>query len=131
MPRAVEECLRWDAPVPHSTFRYATEDVRIGGAVIPAYAQVIVSLAAANRDPARYRDAESFDIHRTDGGHLALGHGIHHCLGAPLARLEAASRSARCTRGSPRCGWPSTRRSCAGVTATGWCCGGCPSCRCA
>jgi cytochrome P450 len=89
VPRAVEECMRWDAPVPHSTFRYTTEEVRIGDVVIPAFAQVIVSLAAANRDPARYRDPETFDIHRSDGGHLALGHGIHHCLGAPLARLEA------------------------------------------
>ena len=88
VPRAVEEAMRWDPPGQHSTFRYATEDIRIGDVVIPAYAQVIVSLAAANRDPARYPDAESFDIHRTDGGHLALGHGIHHCLGAPLARLE-------------------------------------------
>ena len=89
VPRAIEECLRWDAPVPHSTFRYTTEEIRIGDVVIPAFAQVIVSLAAANRDPARYRDAESFDINRTDGGHLALGHGIHFCLGAPLARMEA------------------------------------------
>jgi cytochrome P450 len=88
VPRAVEEAMRWDPPGQHATFRYATEDIPIGGVVIPAYAQVIVSLAAANRDPARYRDAEAFDIHRTDGGHLALGHGIHHCLGAPLARLE-------------------------------------------
>ncbi|MBM2622061.1 cytochrome P450 [Actinoplanes sp. LDG1-06] len=88
VPRLVEECLRWDAPVPHSTFRYTTEEVRLGGAVIPAYAQVIVSLAAANRDPARFRDAESFDPDRSDAGHLAFGHGIHHCLGAPLARLE-------------------------------------------
>ena len=86
--RVVEETMRWDAPVPHSTFRFATEDVPIGDVVIPAYAQVIVSLAAANRDPARYRDPEAFDISRTDGGHLALGHGIHHCLGAPLARME-------------------------------------------
>jgi len=86
--RVVEEAMRWDPPGQHSTFRYATEDVPIGDVVIPADAQVIVSLAAANRDPARYRDAESFDIHRTDGAHLALGHGIHHCLGAPLARLE-------------------------------------------
>ena len=76
------------APVPHSTFRFATADVPIGDVVIPAYAQVIVSLAAANRDPARYRDPQTFDISRTDGGHLALGHGIHHCLGAPLARME-------------------------------------------
>jgi cytochrome P450 len=88
VPRAVEEAMRWDPPGQHSTFRYATEDIRIGDAVIPAYAQVIVSLAAANRDPARYRYAESFDIHRAEGAHLALGHGIHHCLGAPLARLE-------------------------------------------
>jgi len=58
------------------------------GAVIPAYAQVIISLAAANRDPARYRDAETFDVRRSDGSHLAFGHGIHHCLGAPLGRLE-------------------------------------------
>jgi cytochrome P450 len=86
---AVEECLRFDPPVPHSTFRYTTEEVRIGDVVIPAFAQVIVSLAAANRDPARYRDAGSFDIHRTDGGHLAFGHGIHFCLGAPLAWMQA------------------------------------------
>src|SRR5919107_1781239 len=86
--QVVEECLRWDAPVPHSTFRYTTGEVRLGGAVIPAYAQVIVSLAAANWDPARYRDPETFDVRRSDGGHLAFGHGIHHCLGAPLARLE-------------------------------------------
>ena len=86
--RVVEEAMRWDAPVPHSTFRYTTAPVRLGGVTIPAYAQVIVSLAAANRDPARYRDPEAFDISRTDGGHLALGHGIHHCLGAPLSRME-------------------------------------------
>jgi cytochrome P450 len=86
--RVVEEAMRWDPPGQHATFRYTTEDVPIGDVVIPAGAQVIVSLAAANRDPGRYRDAESFDIHRTDGAHLALGHGVHHCLGAPLARLE-------------------------------------------
>ena len=86
--RVVEEAMRWDAPVPHSTFRFATEDIPIGDVVIPAYAQVIVSLAAANRDPARYLEPAAFDISRADGGHLALGHGIHHCLGAPLARLE-------------------------------------------
>lgn len=87
-PRVVEETMRWDAPVPHSTFRYTTEEILVGDVLIPAYAQVIVSLAAANRDPARYRDPETFDIFRDDGGHLALGHGIHHCLGAPLARME-------------------------------------------
>jgi cytochrome P450 len=86
--RVVEECLRWDAPVPHSTFRYTIEEVSLGGTVIPAFEQVIVSLAAANRDDARYTDAESFDVRRPEASHLAFGHGIHHCLGAPLARLE-------------------------------------------
>ena len=88
LPRAIEEILRWDAPVPHSTFRYTTQDVPLGDVVIPAHTQVIISLAAANRDPDRYRDAESFDITRSDSSHLAFGHGIHHCLGARLARLE-------------------------------------------
>ena len=124
--RAVEECLRWDAPVPHSTFRYTTEEVRIGEVAIPAFAQVIVALAAANRDPARYRDPESFDIHRADGGHLALGHGIHHCL-APLARMEAHIALTALHTRSPPCASPSTRPRCTGPTATGWCCAGCPS----
>jgi len=88
VPRAIEEILRWDAPVPHSTFRYTTQDVALGGTVIPAFAQVIISLAAANRDPVRYDDPHTFDIARTDTSHLAFGHGIHHCLGARLARLE-------------------------------------------
>ena len=89
IPHAIEEILRWDAPVPHSTFRYTTRDVALGGTVIPAFAQVIISLAAANRDPARYDHPEILDIARTDTSHLAFGHGIHHCLGARLARLEA------------------------------------------
>jgi cytochrome P450 len=89
VPRAIEEVLRWDAPVPHSTFRYTTQDVALGGTVIPAFSQVIISLAAANRDPHRYANPETLDITRADTSHLAFGHGIHHCLGARLARLEA------------------------------------------
>ncbi len=89
VPQAVEEFLRWDAPVPHSTFRYATRDVTIAGTVIPAGVQVLVSLAAAGRDEDRNADAETFDITRSGAAHLAFGHGIHHCLGARLARLEA------------------------------------------
>ena len=88
IPHAIEEILRWDAPVPHSTFRYTTRDVALGGTVIPAFAQVIISLAAANRDPARYDNPDILDIARADTSHLAFGHGIHHCLGARLARLE-------------------------------------------
>ena len=64
IPRAIEEILRWDAPVPHSTFRYATQDVALGGTVIPAFAQVIISLAAANRDPDRYEKPDNFDVAR-------------------------------------------------------------------
>ena len=83
----VEEALRFDAPVPHSTFRYALETVELGGRTIPAGAQVIICLSGANRDPARYADPDTFDVSRSDRS-LAFGHGIHHCLGAPLARME-------------------------------------------
>jgi cytochrome P450 len=88
IPAALEEFLRFDAPVPHSTFRYATEPMDIGGVTIPAGAQVIISLAAANRDTNRDTSAELLDVGRAETRHLAFGHGIHHCLGAPLARLE-------------------------------------------
>jgi cytochrome P450 len=85
---AVEELLRYDAPVPHSTFRYAVAPVDIGAVTVPAGAQVIICLAAANRDAGQYMDAEALDIGRAESRHLAFGHGIHHCLGAPLARME-------------------------------------------
>jgi cytochrome P450 len=85
---AVEELLRYDAPVPHATFRYATEPVDVAGATIPAGAQVIVGLASSNRDEDRYSDAEALDLGRGDAHHLAFGHGIHFCVGAALARME-------------------------------------------
>jgi cytochrome P450 len=88
VPKAVEEFLRYDAPVPHSTFRYSAEAVHLGGVAIPAGAQVIICLAAANRDPGRYSRPERLDLDRVEARHLAFGHGIHHCLGAPLARME-------------------------------------------
>jgi cytochrome P450 len=88
IPAAVEELLRYDAPAPHATFRYATEPVPIGGVTIPAAAQVIICLAAANRDRGRHPHAELLDVDRAKAGHLAFGHGIHHCLGAALARME-------------------------------------------
>jgi cytochrome P450 len=88
MHGAVDELLRFDAPVPHSTFRYAVAPVAIGGATIPAGAQVIICLAAADRDAGRYANPDVLDIERTETRHLAFGHGIHHCLGAPLARME-------------------------------------------
>ncbi len=88
IPKAIEEFLRYDAPVPHSTFRYTTEPVHLGGVAIPAGAQVIICLAAANRDAGRYTRPERLDLDRDEARHLAFGHGIHHCLGAPLARIE-------------------------------------------
>jgi cytochrome P450 len=88
LPAAIEELLRFDAPVPHSTFRYTVAPVEFGGVTIPAGAQVIISLAAANRDAAAYPHPDLLDVARAGPRHLAFGHGIHHCLGAPLARLE-------------------------------------------
>jgi cytochrome P450 len=88
IPPAVEEFLRFDAPVPHSTFRYTVEPVTLGGVTIPAGAQVIICLAAANRDGDKYASSEALDVDRALSRHLAFGHGVHHCLGAPLARME-------------------------------------------
>jgi cytochrome P450 len=88
IPAAIEEFLRFDAPVPHSTFRYASEPVPMAGQEIPAGAQVIICMAAANRDLDRYASPEALDVERGAARHLAFGHGVHHCLGAPLARME-------------------------------------------
>ncbi|MFJ9679065.1 cytochrome P450 [Streptomyces sp. NPDC101194] len=85
---AVEEMLRYDGPVETATFRFPRETVRVGRRVIPAGEPVLVSLAGADRDAGRYPEADRFDIRRDAQGHLAFGHGIHFCLGAPLARME-------------------------------------------
>ncbi|MFV0127021.1 cytochrome P450 family protein [Streptomyces sp. HMX112] len=87
---AVEEMLRYDGPVETGTLRFAREPVPVGDTVvIPAGAAVLVGIAAGDRDPARFPDPDRFDIRRDTTGHLAFGHGIHYCLGAPLARMEA------------------------------------------
>jgi cytochrome P450 len=88
IPKAVDEFLRYDAPVPHSTFRYTAAPLTLGGVAIPAGEQVIICLAAANRDAERYTSPDKLDLDRDEARHLAFGHGIHHCLGAPLARME-------------------------------------------
>jgi cytochrome P450 len=87
--RAVEELLRYVAPVSHATFRCAAEPVGLGGVLIGRGDAVFVALSGANRDPARFGDPEGLDLGRDSSGHLAFGHGIHYCVGAPLARLEA------------------------------------------
>jgi cytochrome P450 len=88
LPDAVEEFLRYEGPVHVATFRCTTEPVHAGGTDIPPGQLVLISLLAANRDASRFPDPDHLDITRPAGGHLAFGHGIHHCLGAPLARLE-------------------------------------------
>jgi len=88
VPAAVEELIRFSAPVPHATFRVTTEAVEIDGVQIPSGRQVLVGLGAANHDPEAGDDPESLDIDRPARPHLSFGHGIHFCLGAPLARLE-------------------------------------------
>ncbi|WP_030724108.1 cytochrome P450 family protein [Streptomyces sp. NRRL F-2580] len=88
LPGAVEEFLRYDGPVSPGIARFAREDVKIAGAPIPRGATVLIASAIADRDPARFPDPDHLDITRQDNPHLAFGHGIHYCLGAPLARLE-------------------------------------------
>ncbi|MCW7944011.1 cytochrome P450 [Streptomyces hygroscopicus] len=86
---AVEELLRYDGPAPMATMRFTAEPVEIGGVTIPAGEIVFLGLAAANRDGSRFDRPDELDITRPIGGHLGFGFGIHHCVGAPLARLEA------------------------------------------
>ncbi|MGW0576734.1 cytochrome P450 family protein [Streptomyces sp. NPDC002920] len=85
---AVEELARYDGPVPLAIRRFPTEDVVIGGVTVPAGETVLLSLAAAHRDPRRFSEPDRLDLDRDATGHLALGHGIHYCVGAPLARTE-------------------------------------------
>ncbi|BAU87065.1 cytochrome P450 hydroxylase [Streptomyces laurentii] len=88
LPGAIEEVLRHDGPVETATYRFTREDVTIGDTVIPARSVAVVGIASAGRDPSRFPEPDRFDIHRDTRGHLGFGHGIHFCLGAPLARLE-------------------------------------------
>jgi cytochrome P450 len=100
IPSAVEEMLRYDPTATASLLRYATQDLTLGGVEIRKSDAVVVSWAAANRDPRRFGEPDTFDVRRGDANHIAFAHGIHYCLGAPLARLESqiafASLLARC-----------------------------------
>ncbi|MFE4825933.1 cytochrome P450 [Streptomyces sp. NPDC056672] len=89
----IEETLRYEPPVQIAAYRYTAEPMTLAGTPIPKGERVVISLAAAHRDPARFTDPDRFDIRRDPAANraqLAFSHGIHHCLGAPLARLEAA-----------------------------------------
>jgi cytochrome P450 len=89
LPAAIDELIRFTAPVPHATFRVTAGPVTLGGVQIPPHEQVLVCLGSADRDPSRFPAPDVLDIGRGDGPNLGFGHGIHYCLGAPLARLEA------------------------------------------
>ncbi|APU16086.1 MULTISPECIES: cytochrome P450 family protein [Actinoalloteichus] len=86
----IEEALRWNAPIASLPLRYAVEDLEIAGVTIRKGDAILAFFAGAGRDPAHYgEDADRFDATRAVKDHLSFGHGVHYCLGAPLARLEA------------------------------------------
>ncbi|MFE2756255.1 cytochrome P450 [Actinosynnema sp. NPDC059335] len=85
---AVEEMMRYLSIIQFGTLRTALEDVEVGGVVVRAGESVSISVAAANRDPARFERPDEFDVRRSASGHIAFGHGVHQCLGQQLARIE-------------------------------------------
>lgn len=87
-PRLIEELLRFEPPV-HFRTRIALSDIEIGGEIIPKGAAVVLLFAAANRDPTRFVEPQRFDPDREDNQHFGFGGGLHYCIGAPLARMEA------------------------------------------
>ncbi|HKN55223.1 MAG TPA: cytochrome P450 [Amycolatopsis sp.] len=87
LPDAVEELMRYLSVV-DVLYRYATEDIELGGETIGKGSTVVVSLLAANRDPQRFDNPDALDVHRKARGQMAFGHGIHQCLGQQLARIE-------------------------------------------
>jgi cytochrome P450 len=89
LPAAIEELLRYTNPLNHATDRFTVTDVTIGGVAIAAGEWVLLATSSANGDPDRFPDPERLDFGREPGGHVSFGHGIHYCLGAPLARMEA------------------------------------------
>ncbi|HEU5083742.1 MAG TPA: cytochrome P450 [Acidimicrobiales bacterium] len=88
IPQAIEEVLRYEPPSPAQA-RHVTTDVELHGQLVPAGSAMILINASANRDDRRFPDGDSFDIHRRIDHHLSFGYGVHFCLGAALARLEA------------------------------------------
>ena len=100
IPAAVEEILRFDPPVVQNG-RIPLQDIEVGGTVIPAYQSIGPSLAAANHDPRVYPEPDRFDVTRSDTHHHSFGGGVHYCLGAPLARMEAQVALAELLRRYP------------------------------
>lgn len=88
LPAAVEEILRYESPLNTATVRFTAEPVTLGDIEIPAGELLLIALLGANRDDHRFTDPHRFDVSRPQNRHIAFGHGIHHCVGAPLARME-------------------------------------------
>jgi cytochrome P450 len=88
LPQTIEEVLRFRSPV-QSMYRVTVAETTLGGEVIPAGAPIVAWIGSANRDERQFQRPAEFDVDRGQNRHLAFGHGIHFCLGAPLARLEA------------------------------------------
>ncbi len=99
---AVEELFRWDAPIQTFDRWVLADGCEVGGRTLEKYEQVTVLLGCANRDPRRFEEPDSFRIGRGDPSHVSFGGGIHHCLGAPLARLETTAALARLAARCPR-----------------------------
>jgi cytochrome P450 len=89
LPGAVEEFLRFESPLNIATLRFTTEAILVGEVAIPSGEFVVISLLAANHDPDKFDEPDRLNVNRNPNAHLAFGHGIHYCLGAPLARIEA------------------------------------------
>ncbi|MBP2400854.1 GNAT family N-acetyltransferase [Streptomyces syringium] len=115
MPSAIEEFLRYEGPLNTASLRYTTEPLDVGGVTIPRHDLVAVALTSANRDDAHFPDATRLDVTRTPTGHLAFGHGIHYCVGAPWPAWKDASPSPRCSTDSPRSTSPATKANSAGA----------------
>jgi cytochrome P450 len=89
IPSAVEELMRFvPLGVGGGFARYATEDIEVGGVLVRKGEPVLVAIGSANRDPRRFEDPDEIRVDRKANQHLGFGHGVHHCLGAQLARLE-------------------------------------------
>jgi cytochrome P450 len=95
LPNALEELVRHDSPVRASMLRFTVADVELGDVTIPAGEYVLVSNLTANHDPERFANPDVLDLNRNTDGHLGYGFGVHYCVGAQLARLEARIAIAR------------------------------------
>jgi cytochrome P450 len=101
-PSALEEILRYDPPLKLVILRFTTKEVELGGQVIPAGESVSYVIASANRDPRVFHDPDTFTITRSPNPHVAFGGGIHHCLGAALARVSGQETFKALARNFPR-----------------------------